>query len=402
MHCFRKVKDDLIFIGANDRRLALFEHAYPLPYGVSYNSYLLLDEKTAIFDCVDKSVSEVFFSNIEYLLKGKSPDYLIVQHMEPDHSATLDDFIRRYPDTKIVCNAKTLAMIKQYFGFDADSRSIVVKEGDALSTGRHNLSFYMAPMVHWPEVMVTYDATDKILFSADAFGIFGSMDGALFADEVDFEKDYMDEARRYYTNIVGKYGPQTLALLNKAASLDIRIICPLHGFVWRKDLDIFIDKYQKWGSYTPEAKGALILVGSVYGNTENAADILASRLSEAGVKVAVRDVSKTHFSFILSDAFKYSHIVFACSTYNNGIFTNMENLVHDFVAHNLQNRKVSYIQNGSWVPASAKLIAEQMQELKNMETLGEVFTIKSSLKEEQLPELYALADAIAKDINNSL
>jgi len=398
MYCTRKINKDLIWIGANDRRLALFENIYPIPNGVSYNSYLLLDSKTVIFDCVDKAVSGIFFENIAYALKGKSPDYLVVHHMEPDHAAAMEGLISKYPNIKIICNAKSLAMIKQFFGFDIDSRAQLVKEGDTLCTGRHTLTFFMAPMVHWPEVMVTYDAQDKILFSADAFGSFGTLDGALFADEVEFEKDHMDEARRYYTNIVGKYGPQVQALLKKAESIDIRAICPLHGFVWRKDIATFMGQYKKWSAYTPEEQGVLIVCASIYGNTENAAEVLACKLSEIGVKVTIRDVSATHFSYLLSDAFRYSHIVFASSTYNMGLFTNMETFVHDIVAHNLQNRTVSYIQNGSWAPVSAKLIAEQLGKLKDIQTLGEVITIKSSLKEKQLLDLETLARAIAEDI----
>jgi len=399
MNCIRNITDDLLWIGANDRRLALFEHVYPIPTGISYNSYLLLDQKTAVFDCVDQSQAELFFENLAHGLNGRSPDYLIIHHMEPDHAATIGDFVLRYPAAKLVCNSKSLTLLKQFFDFDIDTRVLLVKEGDTLSTGRHTLTFYMAPMVHWPEVMVSYDQQDKILFSADAFGIFGALDGALFADEVDIQKDYMDEARRYYTNIVGKYGFQVQSLLSKVKPLDIRMICPLHGFVWRRDLDTLICKYDIWSRYIPEEKGVLIAVGSIYGNTENAAEILAGKLFALGIKVVIRDVSATHFSYILSDAFRYPHIVFACSTYNNGIFTNMETLVADIVAHSLCNRSVSYIQNGSWAPVSAKLIAEQLSKLKNITTVEPIVTLKSSLKKEQLPELIALANAIACQIN---
>lgn len=401
MYCVRKIQNNLTWIGGNDRRLALFENVYPIPRGVSYNSYILQDEKTVIFDCVDKAVSGVFFENIAHVLQGKSLDYLVVHHMEPDHSATIDGLISRYPDIKIVCNAKSLAMIKQFFSFDIAERAVIVGEGDTLCTGKHTLSFYMAPMVHWPEVMVSYDNTSKTLFSADAFGHFGALDGALFADEVDFEKYYMDEARRYYTNIVGKYGLQVQSLLNKAKTLDIRTLCPLHGFVWRKDIPLFVDKYDKWSKYEPEEKGVLIVCGSIYGNTENAAEILACKLTELGVKVAVCDVSVTHFSNILSEAFRLSHIVFASSTYNMGLFTNIETLVNDIVAHNLQNRRVAYIQNGSWSPVSAKLIAEALAKLKNITTLEPIITIKSSVKEEQLVEFDTLARALAEDIKTN-
>lgn len=400
MHCLRNITKDLLYIGADDRRLALFEHAYPVPNGISYNSYLLLDQKTAVFDCVDSAVAETFFENLAQGLQGRSPDYLIIHHMEPDHAATIGEFVLRYPQAKLVCNQKSLTLLKQFFDFQIDFRALLVKEGDTLSLGSRTLTFYMAPMVHWPEVMVTYEAEDKILFCADAFGHFGALNGALFADEVDFMKDEMDEARRYYANIVGKYGVQVQALLNKVKPLDIRMLFPLHGFVWRENLAAYIDKYDLWSRYIPEEKGVLIAVGSVYGHTENAAEILAAKLSELGVKAVIRDVSITHYSTILSDAFRYPHIVFACSTYNNGIFTNMETLVADIVAHNLSNRSVSYIQNGSWAPVAAKLIAEQIAKLKNMTDTEPVVTIKSALKKEQLPELYALAEAIAKRLNN--
>lgn len=400
MHCLRNITKDLLFIGADDRRLALFEHAYPIPDGISYNSYLLLGQKTALFDCVDSAVAEVFFENLAEGLNGRNLDYLIIHHMEPDHAATIGEFVLRYPRTTLVCNQKSLTLLKQFFDFEVDSRVLVVKEGDTLCLGSHTLTFYMAPMVHWPEVMVTYDAEDKILFSADAFGHFGAMNGALFADEVDFDKDYMDEARRYYANIVGKYGFQVQSLLNKLKPLDIRMLCPLHGFLWRKNLAAYIEKYDLWSRYAAEEKGVLIAVGSVYGHTENAAEILAAKLSELGIKAVIRDVSKLHYSYILSDAFRYPHIVFACATYNNGIFTNMETLVADLVAHSLSNRSVSYIQNGSWAPVAAKLIAEEMAKLKNITEVAPVVTLKSALKKEQLPELYALAEAIANRLNN--
>jgi flavorubredoxin len=400
MNNIKNITETLLWIGADDRRLALFEHVYPIPNGISYNSYLLLDQKIAVLDCVDQSSSETFFDNLSYGLNGRNPDFLIIHHMEPDHAATIGDFVRRYPDAKLVCNQKSLSLLKQFFDFDADSRALLVKEGDTLSLGRHTLTFYMAPMVHWPEVMISYDSTDKILFSADAFGHFGALNGALYADQVDFLKDFMDEARRYYANIVGKYGFQVQSLLNKAKLLDIRMICPLHGYIWRKDFSVFIDKYDLWSRYCPEENGVLIAVGSIYGHTENAAEILAGKLSERNIKTVIRDVSTIHFSTILADIFRYSNIVFACATYNNGIFTNMETLVADIVAHGLGNRVISYIQNGSWAPVSAKLIAEQMAKLKNMTTAEPVITIRSALKQEQLADLDALAGAIAVSMTN--
>ena len=395
MHNTKRIFDDLYWVGGNDRRIALFENVFPVPRGVSYNAYLLLDDKTVLLDTVDRAVSGVFFENLEYLLAGRRLDYVVVNHMEPDHAATLGELILRYPDVKVVCGAKTKAMIGQFFTFDIDSRACLVKEGDALETGHHSLTFVMAPMVHWPEVMVTYDSATKTLFSADAFGTFGALGGSLFADEVPFESEWLDDARRYYTNIVGKYGTQVQALLGKAAGLDISVICPLHGPVWRSNISWFIDKYQKWSTYTPETEGAAIFYASVYGDTENAAAILATKLSERGVRdVRMYDVSVTHPSVIVSEAFRVSHLVFASTTYNAGIFCNMETAISDIVAHNLQNRTVALIENGTWAPTSGKLMAEALGKLKNVTILDHKVTIKSALKADQLASLDALADAI--------
>lgn len=398
MYCIKKITGDLTWIGGNDRRLAMFEGTYSVPMGVSYNSYLLTDEKTVLFDTVDRAVSGVFFENLSHVLGARPLDFVIVQHMEPDHAATLEEVIRRYPESKIVCSAKTLAMIKQFFCFDADSRTQTVAEGEVLSVGRHELHFVMAPMVHWPEVMVTYDVTDKILFSADAFGCFGALNGAIFADEVDFERDYMDEARRYYANIVGKYGVQVQALLKKASALDIRMICPLHSFVWRENIAAIIEKYSLWSSYTPEETGVMIAYASIYGNTENAAEILSSRLRERGIKTVMFDVSVTPASEIIAAAFKYSHLVFASATYNAGIFVTMEALISDLVAHNIQNRTAVIIENGSWAPTSGKLILAELEKCKNISILNPSLRLKSSLKEEQLKEIAALVSAIADSI----
>lgn len=400
MYNIKKITEDLFWVGANDRRISLFESVYPVPKGVSYNSYLLMDEKTVLLDTVDKSVTHQFMENVEQVLNGRHLDYLVINHMEPDHCAEIPTIVQKHPDVKIVCNAKIRTMIDQFFKFNLpEEQYMLVKEGDILNTGKHTLSFVFAPMVHWPEVMVTYDVTDKILFSADAFGSFGAIDGNIFADEVDFDHRYMDEARRYYTNIVGKYGPQVQALLKKAAGIDIEMICPLHGYVWRKDLDKFIDKYMKWSSYTPEIQSVLIAYASVYGGTQNAAEILAGKLAELGVKnIEMFDVSMTHPSYIVSEAFKYSHIVFASTTYNNGIFVNMENLLHDIVAHNLQNRKIALIENGSWACISGKLMTELVSQLKNTEVIENKVTLKSALNEAQEDELTLLAKSIAETI----
>ena len=399
MYCVKAIHPDLYWVGANDRRLALFENVYPISRGVSYNSYVLLDEKTVLLDTVDKSVSDQFFENVAHVLNGRRLDYLIVNHMEPDHCGTIEQLVLRYPEVKIVCNAKTVQMIKQFFTFDIDGRAVLVKEMDTLCTGRHTLAFVMAPMVHWPEAMVTYDTTDKVLFSADAFGTFGAINGNLFADEVNFETEYLDDARRYYTNIVGKYGTQVQTLLRKAATIDIQTICPLHGPVWRKNIGWFIDKYVKWSTYTPEENAVMIAYASVYGNTANVADILASKLADAGVRnVKVYDVSNTHPSVLVAEAFRCSHLVFASTTYNAGIFVTMETLLHDIVAHNLQNRTVALIENGTWAPTAGGLMRKLLSGLRGIDILEDSLTVRSSLKEGQLEALDRMAAAIAASV----
>ena len=398
MHCTRKVSDDLIWVGADDRRLSCFEGVYSVPEGVSYNSYLMLDEKTVLFDTIDKAVYQTYFENVAFALGGRKLDYLVISHMEPDHAYTVGDLIVRYPDVQIICNAKIKTMLGQFFAQDLSDRIVLVKEGDSFSAGRHVLNFINAPMVHWPEVMMTYDSTDGILFSADAFGLFGALNGRLFADESDFFTEHLDEARRYYTNIVGKYGPQVQNVLKKAAALDIKIVCPLHGFVWRSNFGEFLEKYQLWSSYTPEEKSVMIAYASVYGHTENAANILAVKLAERGVRVRMHDTSVIPASNILSDAFRCSRLVFAATTYNNGVFVTMENLLHDIAAHKLQNRKIALIENGSWAPTSGKAMREILSGLKNVEFIGDNITLKSALTEGQLSELDALADVLAADL----
>ena len=395
MYCVKKMTEDLYWVGASDRRLALFENVYPISRGVSYNSYLLLDEKTVLLDTADSSVSGIFFENVEHVLNGRPLDYLIVNHMEPDHCALMQDLVLRHPDVKIVCNKKTLAMIKNFFTFDIDARAVIVGEMDTLCTGRHTFAFVMAPMVHWPEAMVSYDVTTKTLYSADAFGTFGALNGNLYADEVNFQTEWLDDARRYYTNIVGKYGTQVQALLKKATTIEIETICPLHGPVWRKDIGWFIDKYVHWATYKPEQQAVVIAYASVYGNTENAANILAGMLADKGVRnVKVYDVSATHPSYIVSECFRASHLVFLSTTYNAGMFVNMENLVHDIVHHNLQNRTIALVENGSWAPTAAGLMRAEFQKLKNCTILDEGVSIRSSLKEDQLAQMEALADAL--------
>ena len=395
MHNTRNIQEDLIYVGANDRRLALFENHYPIPRGVSYNAYVVLDEKTVLLDTADAAVSDQFFENVEYALGGRPLDYIIVNHMEPDHCASLGRLLEVYPETTVICNSKTLTMIHQFFRTNIEDRVMIIKEGDTFSSGRHVFTFVMAPMVHWPEAIVTYDVTDKILFSADAFGTWGALNGNLFNDDVNFERDWLDDARRYYTNIVGKYGPQVQALLGKAAGLEINMICPLHGPVIRSDFGFFLDKYQKWSTYEPEEKAVMIAYGSIYGGTAAAADILANKLAERGVKnITVYDTSATHSSYILADAFRCSHLVFASATYNNNIFSTMEHLLHELKAHNLSNRTVALIQNGTWGPNAGKQMRELLEGMKNMNILDGMVTIKSRLAEGQMSELDALADAI--------
>lgn len=400
MHSTRKVKDDLIYVGGSDRRLSRFENLFPIPKGVSYNSYVLLDEKTVLFDTADESISRQYIENVVHALNGRPLDYMVVQHMEPDHCAMIDDMLRRYPEAKMVCSAKAVSMFAQFYGTDVAARALVVKEGDKLSTGEHTLHFVMAPMVHWPEVMVTYDEKDKILFSADAFGTFGALAGNIFNDEITFDTTWMNDARRYYTNIVGKYGVQVQALLKKAASLDIEMICPLHGPIWRKDLGLLLEKYQKWSTYEPEDKTVMIAYATMYGNTENAANVLAGMLADKGVKnIAMYDVSETDVSELVAESFRCSHLVLAAPTYNSRIQPKMEAYLSDIKALNLQNRTVAVIDNGTWAATAGKQMIGTLEGMKNMTILENTISIKSALAENQLGALEALADELAKQVN---
>ena len=396
MYCVRKVTEDLYWVGGTDRRLELFENIFPIPGGVSYNSYLLLDEKTVLFDTVDDSIGRQFLENIEAVLDGRALDYLVINHMEPDHCSLIDDLLLRYPGLQIIGNAKTFPMIDQFYNIDLEGKKNVIKEGDTFSCGKHTLHFVMAPMVHWPEAMMTYDAADKILFSADAFGTFGAMSGTIFNDEVNFDRDWLDDARRYYTNIVGKYGAQVQNVLKKASALDIRYICPLHGPIWRNHLEYIIDKYDTWSKYEPEVRGVMIACASMYGNTENAANVLAAKLADAGIThMIVHDISRTHVSQLIADSFKYSHLVLAAPTYNGGIYPIMANFLDDMKALNIQNRTVAVLGNGSWAPMSSKLMEAKVSEMKNMTLLTENFAVKSSLKNEQMHALDELANTLA-------
>lgn len=399
MYCIKNITDDLFWVGGSDRRLAMFENAHPIPRGISYNSYVLLDEKTVLFDTIDRAVSDLFLENIEAALGCRSLDYIVVNHMEPDHCATLGEVVRRYPEVKIIGNVKTMNIINQFYDFGTDGKAIVIKEGDTFSSGKHTFTFFMAPMVHWPEVMMTYDTTDKVLFSADAFGTFGAMNGNLFADELNFERDWLDESRRYYSNIVGKYGSSTQTILKKISGLDIKILCPLHGPMWRSNIGWYMDKYNTWSSYEPEEKAVMIAYGSIYGNTENAANILACRLSERGVRnIVMYDVSVTHPSYILSEAFRCSHLVFASSTYNGEIFSYMDHLLREMKNHNVQNRTVALMENGSWALMAGKKMTEIISGMKNMTILDGMVTIKSAVKEDQLVDISALAASIADSL----
>ena len=396
MYCTRKVADDLIWVGADDRRLAMFEGVYSVPRGVSYNSYLLLDEKTVVFDTVDHAVEKTFLENVEHGLNGRTLDYLVVQHMEPDHSATIRTLLMLYPEAEVVCSKKTEGMLRQFFGDAVKMNIKVVGEGDTLKTGKHEFTFLAAPMVHWPEVIATYDLTTKTLFSADAFGTFGALNGALFADEVDFFRDYLDEARRYYTNIVGKYGVQVQALLKKAATVEIKTICPLHGFVWRENIGAYLEKYQKWSLYEPEVSGVMIAYASVYGNTENAANILACKLRDKGIKTTMFDVSVAETSEVVAASFQYSHLVFAAPTYNGGIFIKMDEVLRDIEAHSLKNRTVAFMENGTWAVICGKQMKEIFAGLKGMNLIEDTVTIKSALADGQEAQVEKLAEAIAE------
>ena len=397
----REVTEDILYVGASERRIQLFENVYPIPRGVAYNSYVLLDEKTVLFDTVDRSVTGQFFENLTAVLDGRELDYLVVDHMEPDHSSAISEVLVRWPNATVVCTKAAALILNQFFACDISDRSILVDEGDTLNVGRHTLTFVMAPMVHWPEVMMTYDDVSGALFCADAFGSFGALNGNLFADEVDFEKDWLPDARRYYCNIVGKYGPQVQDVLSKAASVDIKILCPTHGPVWRENLGWILEKYSLWSSYTPEEKAVMVVYGSVYGGTESAANALAAQISKKGIAdVAVYDVSKTHVSELIAEAFRCSHIVLAAITYNMGIFTPMKNFLLDLEAHNLQNRVFAIVENGSWSPASGRQMKEIVSRLSGCSVVGDTVTIRSSPDSGDSDALTALADAVAASVTD--
>lgn len=399
MSSVRKVTEDLYWVGVNDKRLHLFENIHPIPDGVSYNSYLLMDKKHVLFDTVDWSGCREFLKNVEEVLNGQDLDYLVINHMEPDHAASMEEVLLRYPNCKVISNERAFMLMHQ-FGFHVEDRRQEVKEGDTVSFGKHKVTFVSAPMVHWPEAMVTFDTTDGILFSADAFGSFKSLDGKLFADEVNFDRDWIDEARRYFTNIVGKYGPFVQFLLGKAATVPIKMFCPLHGPVWRTDLGYYIDKHDKWSKYIPEEKGVMIVYASMYGNTEAAAQALASTLCDKGMtNVKVYDISNTHVSYLVADAFKYSHIVLASVTYNLEIYPPMFEFLHHLKTLNFQKRTFGIIENGSWAIKSGTLMREYIEtELKECLVLNAQVSVNSAADETNEPEMQALADSLIESI----
>ncbi len=391
----KKITDDICWIGASDKRLERFENIFPIPEGVSYNSYYIDDEKTAVFDTADITVADQYIENLKDALGERKLDYLIVLHMEPDHCSLMDKVTALFPDVTIVGSKQTFVFMGQFFPESKDWNRLEVKEGDTLSTGKHTFRFVAAPMVHWPEVLFAYDECSKALFSADAFGTFGALDGGIFADEYDFEVDFLDSSRRYYANIVGKYGPQVQAVLKKAAALDVQMILPLHGPVWREDLDKLIGKYQKWSTFESETDGAIVVYGSLYGHTKSAADAVAASLREKGAgNVKVYDVSGTDVSYLISEVWRCKKIVLMCPTYNGGIYPPMENFLTDMAALTVQNRVFALAQNGTWAPMSGKLMTDKLASLKNVTVLDNMLTIKSALHASDAEALNSFTDAI--------
>jgi flavorubredoxin len=390
-----KIKEDIFWIGGDDRTAGLFEGSFPIPEGVSYNSYVILDEKTCLLDTCDISISAKFWRNLRHALDGRKLDYLVIDHMEPDHGAAIVQVIDTYPDVVVVGNSKTFDMLDNFYQLKPVNK-LEVKEGDVLCLGKHTLKFVFAVMVHWPEVMFVYDEKDRILFSADAFGTFKTLSGALYSDEIDFDRDYLDEARRYYANIVGKYGSKVQAVFNKLENVPIDMICPLHGPIWRgENIGYIMEKYILWSTYEPEEKGVVIAYTSMYGNTAAVADKLALMLKAKGVEnVTMHDVTRVHPSFVVGDAFRFSNIVLAAPTYNNNLHPTMSAVLEDMEIMTVQNRRFSVIGNGSWAPQSPKILEERLSAMKNMTKVGETFVIKSSMRPEQLPELEKLAEDI--------
>ena len=397
MYKLQNVTEDILVLSESDRRLSRFENIFPLPHGVSYNNYVILDDKTVLMDTADRSVADQFLENLKAALAGRSLDYLVVQHVEPDHAAMIGTVLSCYPEVTVYASKQAHMMIRQFFPEIEIPHTVEIKEGDTLPLGTHTLHFVSAPMVHWPEVMVTYDDKDKVLFSADGFGSFGVVDGSVFADEHDFEKEYLDDARRYYANIVGKFGTQVQNLLKKAAGLDIAAICPLHGPVWRDNLGWFLDKYQAWSSYTPETDDILVVYCSLYGHTESAALAAANRLrAVSGKNVAVYDASETDTSFLISEVWRCAKIVLFCPTYNMGIYPRMETFLNDMAALAVRGRTFALAENGTWAPAAGKLMREKLSALKDVNILEPTFTIRSAISAKDEERLDAFVSAIAE------
>lgn len=396
MQCTRKLTEMIYWVGGSDRRSTMFENRFPITQGMAYNSYLITDEKTALMDTVDASISQLFMENVEHVLKGRDLDYLIVNHMEPDHCAGIEALLLRYPNMRIVGNSRTIQFLKQFYArHRLDERIFLVEDGQELSLGSHILRFALAPMVHWPEAMVVYEKSERLLFSADAFGAFGSLGGNLFDDELNIEKDWMDETRRYYANIVGKFGAQVKALLDKLSGFEIRMICPLHGPVWRTHVDLILHKYDLWSRYVPEEQAVMVAYGSMYGNTENAAVALASMLAEKGMRnIRIYDVSRTDPSYLIGEMFRCSHMILAAPTYTGELFPEMETLLLDIKSINLQNRTVALIQNGTWGPVAARKMKAILEGMKEITILEPELTLKSTLREDQTAELEKLRDLL--------
>ena len=380
-----KITNDIVYVGVNDHQVDLFEGQYVVPNGMAYNSYVILDEKIAVMDTVDKNFTHEWLDNLQQVLAGRKPDYLVVQHMEPDHSANIANFLKVYPEAVVVASAKAFMMMKNFFGTDYAERRIVVGEGDTLSLGEHTLTFVTAPMVHWPEVIVTYDSKDKVLFSADGFGKFGALD---------VEEDWACEARRYYIGIVGKYGAQVQALLKKAAALDIAMICPLHGPVLKENLGYYLNLYDIWSSYKVESEGVVIAYTSIYGNTKKAVELLEQKLLEKGAKVVVHDLARCDMTEAVEDAFRYGKIVLATSTYNGDIFPFMKTFIHHLTERNFQNRTVGLIENGSWAPVAAKVMAGMLEKSKNITFTGTTVKIFSAMNDENRAQISAMAEEL--------
>ncbi len=383
-----KITNDIKYIGVNDHQIDLFEGQYDVPNGMSYNSYVIIDEKIAILDTSDAKFANEWLKNLENALEGRAPDYLVIHHMEPDHSSIINHFMEKYPGAKIVSSDKSFSLMKQFFGNDYQNNAVIVKENDTISLGKHTLTFLTAPMVHWPEVIVSYDLCDRVLFSADAFGKFGALD---------HEDEWACEARRYYFGIVGKYGMQASKLLEKAGKLDIDIICPLHGPVLKENLSYYIDLYKKWTSYTPEEDGIVIAYTSVYGNTKKAAELLRDEISTlGGVKVVLNDLARVDMHEAVEDAFRYDRLVLATTTYNNDIFPFMREFLSELHERNYQSRKVAIIENGSWAPQAQKIIRQTLDSFKNIDILDSSVTIRSAMTEENKAQIKELAKALIK------